>query len=114
MGQCVQGDERIITAGLENIDLATGGEHAANFLDRTRWLVEVVDHVAHDDVVEATIRERQGLCGRHNETGRGKARAGEYELLFEEIDAGCTRGLSQVRERRAFSAPQVQYSLPEG
>ncbi len=55
----VKGDQRIVSAGLEDIDSSSGAEHASTFFDEALRLFQVVDDVANQEMIEGSIGEGQ-------------------------------------------------------
>src|SRR5690242_14021415 len=57
--QGVGGDEGIVPARFEDVEATAGSEHARAFVDAPFGFVEVVDDVAHEDVIEGCVFEGQ-------------------------------------------------------
>lgn len=110
--QRVQGDQRVIPTGLQHIQTTAGGEHARTLREAALGLVEVVNHVAHEHVIEGAIGERDGVSGALLEATRRHGFPGEADLLSKEIDAhGAHR--PEVNERRPLPRAHVEHALTE-
>lgn len=113
VGQGVQEDQRVVAAGLEHVDAAARRKHPRALVDEPRGLRDVMDDVPDEQVVEAPVLERQLVRAPDDELALGQAPPGERELLFEQIDARGVVLPSEVEERRALAAPQIEHVVAQ-
>src|SRR5690606_38320115 len=73
----------------------------------------MVDEVSDQDVVEARVLEGQFVHRSPLETAARQCLDGEIDLALEQVHTAGARGFSQMIERRAFAATEVEHPLAQ-